>query len=171
MHHLEQQLYHKMPLSTFTVADIKYLLDPTLKVWILQGHTNLGSPFQVIDVRDSDYVGGHIINSLHIEASKFKNGQSSETLSKLLNKLRENGQDTVVFHCMLSQQRGPSSAMSFMRYLNQRLETSKDHDEVEFIRNMKIYVLRGGFGKWQQEYGEDPHLTENYAKDVWRHGY
>ncbi|KAG0687539.1 hypothetical protein C6P40_002202 [Pichia californica] len=157
--------------KVFTVADIKYLTDPTLKTWILQGHTNLGSKFQVIDVRDSDYVGGHIINSLHIESAKFKNDTTLETISGLLNRLREKDQDTVVFHCMLSQQRGPSSAMKFMRFLNERLENPTDSTELEFIKNMKVYVLLGGFGKWQQEYGEDPTLTENYAKDIWKYGY
>ncbi|GAV30564.1 hypothetical protein PMKS-004078 [Pichia membranifaciens] len=160
-----------MAPNMFTVADIKYILDSTLKSWILQGHTSLGTPFQVIDVRDSDYVGGHIINSLHIESNKFKNEKSAETLSNLLKKLRENGQETVVFHCMLSQQRGPSSAMRFSRYLNERINASNDEDELAFIENIKIYVLRGGFGRWQQEYGEDPQLTENYAKDVWKYGY
>lgn len=156
--------------KSFTVADIKYLSDPSLKTWILQGHTNLGSKFQVIDVRDSDYVGGHIVNSLHLESTKIKNNPE-EIFHNLLSRLRENEQNTVIFHCMLSQQRGPSSAMRFMRYLNERLNISKDLNEKQFIENMSIYVLRGGFGKWQQEYGEDSRLTENYAKDIWKYGY
>lgn len=157
--------------KTFTIADLKYLSDPTLKQWILQGHTNLGSKFQVIDVRDSDYVGGHIVNSLHIEASKFQNTQSSKMMHDLVSKLRKNNQDTVVFHCMLSQQRGPSSAMKFMRYLSERMNTSDDSEEIGFVKNIKVYVLLGGFGKWQQEYGEDSKLTEDYAKDIWKFGY
>lgn len=156
--------------KSFTVADIKYLSDSSLKTWILQGHTNLGSKFQVIDVRDSDYAGGHIINSLHLESTKIKNNPD-EIFHNLLSRLREKNQNTVIFHCMLSQQRGPSSAMRFMRYLNERLNISNDLNEKQFIENMNIYVLRGGFGKWQQEYGEDSQLTENYAKDVWKYGY
>lgn len=160
-----------MSTNIFTVADVKYLSGPTLKTWILQGHTNLGSPFQIVDVRDSDYVGGHIKTSQHIEAKNFKNETSLQTLSHLLNNMKQNHQDTIVFHCMLSQQRGPSSAMRFMRYLNERIELSQDQDELEFVTNIKVYVLRGGFGKWQEAYGEDPNLTEGYQKDIWKFGY
>lgn len=160
-----------MSLKVFTVADVKYIEGSTLKTWILQGHTNLGTKFQVIDVRDNDYFGGHIINCKHIESNKFKDENSLKTLSLLLNKLRQKNQGTVIFHCMLSQQRGPSSAMRFMRFLNAKLELSKDPQEMQFIENMKIYILRGGFGEWQRHYGEDPNLTENYQKDIWKFGY
>jgi Cdc25 family phosphatase len=160
-----------MSYKVFTVADVKYLDGPTLKSWILQGHTNLGSNFQIIDVRDGDYIGGHIVCSKHIESNSFKNEKSIQTLSLLLNTLRQKKQDTVVFHCMLSQQRGPSSAMRFMRYLNEKLELSQDQQELEFVQSVKIYILRGGFGKWQEVYGEDPKLTEGYRKDIWKYGY
>lgn len=171
-HHIHNyHTYSSMSSRIFTVGDMKYIEGSTLKTWILQGHTNLGSKFQVIDVRDADYVGGHIINCKHIESRKFKDGNSLLTLSLLLNNLREKNQQVVVFHCMLSQQRGPSSAMRFMRYLNEKLELSNDEAEVKFIENMKIFILRGGFGKWQESYGDDPNLTEGYEKEIWKFGY
>lgn len=29
-------------------------------------------------------------------------------------------------------------------------------------------VLDGGFTQWQERYGEDGRLTEEYAKDIWQ---
>ncbi|TID14148.1 hypothetical protein CANINC_004794 [Pichia inconspicua] len=78
----------------FTISDIKYIDSQTLKQWINNGATNFGSKFVIIDVRDSDYVGGHIVESVHIPSSKFKD----EQLPLLLNNMRQNGQETVVFH-------------------------------------------------------------------------
>lgn len=160
-----------MSTKVFTVNDVKYLEPQTLKNWVLQGQTNLGSKFVVVDVRGEDHVGGHIINSKHIESRKFKDKDSISTMSSLLTSMRQKRQETVVFHCMLSQQRGPSSAMKFMRYLNEKLESSSDEEEVKFIEGVDIYILRGGFSAWQSLYGEDMNLTENYAKDLWKYGY
>lgn len=133
---------------SLTAASLKYIEPATLKSWVLQGKTNLGSKFLIIDVRDSDYIGGHIKNSHNIPAQEV-----SSEVSNILKKLRNADTNTVIFHCMLSQQRGPSSAMRFQRYLNERLELSNDDDEKKFINSLNVYILRGGFGKWQESYG------------------
>jgi len=107
----------------------------------------------------------------------------------------------VVFHCALSQQRGPGAAL---RYLRERerlglldeevvkgavtadtkkeggegetdvveiLENKEDSETVEKKVTQKVYVLDGGFVKWQEKYGTDERLTEGYAKDIWADGY
>lgn len=61
-----------------------------------------------------------------------------------------------VFHCALSQQRGPSSAMKFLRSI----------PESE-LGNFQIWVLKGGFSYWQSLYGTDDTVTENYKPDLW----
>ncbi len=160
-----------MSSKLFNVSDVKYLDPQTLKEWILQGRTNLGSKFVVVDVRGDDHVGGHIINSVHIKSGKFKDESSTTTMSSLLHSMRQERQETVVFHCMLSQQRGPSSAVKFMHYLNRKLESSNDEEEIKFIEGLQINILRGGFSSWQSLYGEDINLTANYAKDIWKYGY
>lgn len=30
-----------------------------------------------------------------------------------------------------------------------------------------IFVLDGGFVKWQEVFGNDPKLTNDYVKDIW----
>ena len=76
----------------------------------------------VIDVRDADHVGGHIVNSMHVPSSSL-DYRTPQLLRKLADK------QIVVFHCALSQQRGPSAAL---RYLRERESTGlagKGEDE------------------------------------------
>lgn len=62
----------------------------------------------------------------------------------------------IVFHCALSQQRGPSSALKFLRSLQE-----DDH--------FNVYVLRGGFYEWQKIYGRDKNVTLEYDRNFWRY--
>lgn len=55
----------------------------------------------------------------------------------------------IVFHCHFSASRGPKSASLFNR------EFSKTCTEE---RELEIYILRGGFERWYEEYKDDPSL-------------
>lgn len=110
--------------------------------------------------------------------------QFDEWLPTLVRQL-ENTQ-TVVFHCALSKQRGPSAALRYIREREQRYgaesvaapdggseTTAAPHtrDEEGGDRKQpvaqKVCVLRGGFSKWQESHGPDERLTEAYVKDMW----
>jgi hypothetical protein len=91
----------------------------------------------------------------------------------------------------LSQQRGPSAALRYIRE-RERLLGAKpagstvgealkksaagakqgdgEWEDVE-EKQQKVYVLDRGFVGWQEEYGEDDRLTSAYAKDLWKDGY
>ncbi|EKG10366.1 M-phase inducer phosphatase, partial [Macrophomina phaseolina MS6] len=92
----------------------------------------------VIDVRDSDFFGGHIRGCTNVptQALDYK-------LPELVRQLR--GARTVVFHCALSQQRGPSAAL---RYVRERARLLGDEDEDE--TGQEVCVLEGGFVRWQE---------------------
>jgi Cdc25 family phosphatase len=64
-------------------------------------------------------------------------------MPELIRTLKD--EETVVFHCVLSQQRGPSSALKYLR--------GRDAMFGEQIRDakQKVYVLDGGFQKWQEK--------------------
>ncbi|OLL22789.1 CDC25-like phosphatase YCH1 [Neolecta irregularis DAH-3] len=127
----------KIPLPEF-ITPLKlyeWLQDPT-------------SDVVVVDVRDDDYIGGHISKSLHYPSSKL-----SETFPQLTDKLLP--RKKVVFHCLLSQQRGPTAAK---RYLEQLGNNNPEQ---------KVYILAGGFSNWQKEYGSDSTVTKNYHKALW----
>jgi len=57
--------------------------------------------FKIVDVRDDDYIGGHIPGSINIPSRQF-----SSRVEDLVDELRDH--EAVVFTCALSQQRGPN---------------------------------------------------------------
>jgi rhodanese-related sulfurtransferase len=56
----------------------------------------------------TDHIGGHIKHSTHVPSSTL-----DHKIPELVRKLAD--KETVVFHCALSQQRGPSAALRYMR--------------------------------------------------------
>ncbi|KAK9455501.1 Rhodanese-like domain-containing protein [Dipodascopsis uninucleata] len=115
--------------------------------------------FAVVDVRDDDYIGGHIHSSHHYPSSNL-----ACTLPSLYSALQS--VDALVFHCALSQQRGPKAASMYMRY-REMIDPPRD-SSAEF-KKQQVYVLRGGFTEWQQEFGRDSRLTEAYEESIWKY--
>lgn len=88
-------------------------------------------------------------------------------LPELVRSLKD--KETVVFHCALSQQRGPGAALRYLRE-RERLGLLEEEDdgkkevvkkgveggnedgaEAEKKVQQKVYVLDGGFVKWQEK--------------------
>lgn len=170
-------------MSTISLSNLAYIDRDTLAARFEPPAPNaprtLPSSTAIIDVRDSDHIGGHIRGSTWVPSSEldFK-------MPELLRTLRD--KDTVVFHCALSQQRGPSAALRYLRE-KERVQGSggvvsegevkeegegvdKEGGEEKTEKKQKVYVLRGGFTEWQEKYGEDGELTEGYKKDIWEFG-
>lgn len=40
----------------------------------------------------------------------------------------------------------------------------KDSDE---FKHQEVYVLEGGFVRWQEAFGSDERLTEGWVRDIW----
>ncbi|KAJ5327880.1 hypothetical protein N7452_008270 [Penicillium brevicompactum] len=113
--------------------------------------TDEPSNLAIVDVRDSDHVGGHIRSSTWVPSSTL-----DVRMPELIRTLKD--KKMVVFHCALSQQRGPSAAL---RYARER-ESALGQDQPQ-----QVFVLEGGFVEWQQKYGNDAKLTEAFAADIW----
>ena len=77
------------------------------------------SQVAVIDVRDEDHVGGHVHSSIHVPSSSL-----DYRIPKIVRTLSD--KKTVVFHCALSQQRGPSAALSYLRERDRVLKIQYD---------------------------------------------
>ncbi|KAM3403169.1 hypothetical protein ACQJBY_006742 [Aegilops geniculata] len=93
-----------------------------------------GNRVAVIDVRDEERsYQAHIAGSHH-----FASGSFAARLPELVQ--ATSGKDTLVFHCALSQVRGPSCARMFSDYLS---ESKEDLG----IKN--IMVLERGFNGWE----------------------
>jgi len=113
----------------------------------------------IIDVRDSDYIGGHIAGGTNVPSNThdFKMPELVRTLE---------GKEVVVFHCALSQQRGPKAALRYLREKERmggkdgKKETEaeqeaevvegKEGEEGVKVKGQTVYVLDGGFAKWQE---------------------
>ncbi|KAG0640661.1 hypothetical protein HOY80DRAFT_884536, partial [Tuber brumale] len=136
------------------------------------------------DEQDADHIGGHIKSSRHVPSESL-----DYTAAELAQQLK--GAEKVVFHCALSQQRGPSAALKYLRERERlfgRESTVKtggtegeeeegvvvggggDQEEGK-VRKQEVLVLDGGFVEWQDKYGNDERLTENYNKKLWEAGY
>jgi Cdc25 family phosphatase len=187
-------------MSDITLADLTYISREDLSATLLsssatatttpltpeQPHpsTSNSSPLPanlaIIDVRDNDHIGGHINGSTWVPSSTL-----DYRIPELVRTLAD--KEMVVFHCALSQQRGPSAALRYLREKS-RLEgkseeevVQKGEGEKEEVENgeekkgdkkeQKVLVLDGGFVKWQEKYGADKRLTKAWKKDVWEFGY
>ncbi|PSR82121.1 Rhodanese-like domain-containing protein [Coniella lustricola] len=139
-------------MSRFNIANLPRMEVAALSEQLL-AMKSPDNTIAVIDVRDGDHVGGHIKGSRWVPSHQF-----DEWLPTLLRQLEDT--KTVVFHCALSKQRGPSAAL---RYIREREERYGAESPVV----QKVCVLRGGFSRWQESHGPDERLTEAYVKDLW----
>ncbi|KAL4889377.1 Rhodanese-like domain-containing protein [Aspergillus ambiguus] len=138
-------------MSSITIATLPRMSRDALSALLL-GSTP--SKLAIIDVRDSDHVGGHIYSSTWVPSSSL-----DVRLPELIRTLQD--KEKVVFHCALSQQRGPSAALRYARERERVLGPEESQKQ-------EVYVLEGGFVQWQEKYGKDVRLTEAYAEDIWR---
>jgi Cdc25 family phosphatase len=119
---------------------------------IIKSDKRAGKDYLVVDVRDSDFIGGHIRNCRNEPSTTF-----SDTLDDLVRDTKDLPQ--VIFHCALSQQRAPKAARQYKDRCNQ---LRKDDDTPQ-----EVLILRGGFTDFQAKFKDDPELVENWSKDVW----
>ncbi|KAL7665000.1 Rhodanese domain-containing protein [[Candida] zeylanoides] len=115
---------------------LQYVEPATLHGWLEEGRR-----VRVFDVRDYDYdEGGHIRGAVNYEYRGFE-----ARLPEIVAAEVPEDPPVYVFHCMRSQQRGPRCALRFIKYAQQHgLKVS-------------VYVLRGGYMRWFNLYGQSQH--------------
>lgn len=77
----------------------------------------------------------------------------------------------VVFHCQLSQQRGPSCANVYYRHALMNLGSTGSNNNVNSVKlrpDQEIYVLDGGFNEWARMYGRDSRYTEGFQASIYQ---
>ncbi|KAH7914307.1 Rhodanese-like domain-containing protein [Hygrophoropsis aurantiaca] len=109
--------------------------------------------YLIVDVRDQDYVGGNIKGSRNIPSLQFP-----DDVDELVNETKEI--PTVIFHCSLSQSRGPTAAALYKK----RREVLQEGTEA---KPYSVQILRDGFKEFQSHYKHDPELVENWDAKVW----
>ncbi|RLN71317.1 hypothetical protein BBJ28_00014914 [Nothophytophthora sp. Chile5] len=86
----------------------------------------------IVDVRDSDFAGGHIRSAVNLPEDNFMDDDDVDALVE-----RFKDEESIVFHCMMSQIRGPSCARRFLS----RMEVVLDDAE----HKPRVLVLAGGY--------------------------
>ena len=101
-------------------------------------------------------MGGHIRGSTHVPTPTL-----DYRLPELVRTLQD--KETVVFHCALSQQRGPGAALRYLREREKKVEKGEVDTKIggeegeqdiqggSATKKQIVYVLDGGFVKWQEK--------------------
>ncbi|KAJ7784285.1 Rhodanese-like domain-containing protein [Mycena metata] len=108
--------------------------------------------YLVVDVRDDDYAGGNIKSALNLPSREFQMG-----VYDLVQKTAD--VKTMVFHCALSQMRGPKAARLY--------EETRNNLNLASEKPQEVYVLRDGFTDFQRKFKDDPTLVEKWEEEVW----
>lgn len=101
----------------------------------------------ILDVRDEDFAGGHIKATHFLNLPSYALS-SADAIDDFIQHKLPSTVDTVIVHCYLSQQRGPTAA----RRIHDRLL------QLERKGNPEIVVMAHGWRRWQREFGDDPQL-------------
>ncbi|PVU97403.1 hypothetical protein BB560_005743, partial [Smittium megazygosporum] len=119
--------------------------------------------YQIIDVRDNDFLGGNIPGAINIPAYEFESKSNQLAVSYAQVPM-------MVFHCALSQSRGPKCARIYADALKHTIsKTSAEgvNQIAENLQRQEICILSGGFISWYSEYRNDTDMIENYVKSLW----
>ncbi|PWN47006.1 Rhodanese-like protein [Violaceomyces palustris] len=122
----------------------------------------------IVDVRDDDFVGGNIVGARNVPSTSFE----SQVDSLVLGPLKEFKK--VVFHCSLSQQRGPKAARIYSETRTEVLrreklsETeSKSDPKGKPNPEQEVLVLRGGFSEFGAKFKNEKDIVEKYDEESW----
>ena len=135
-----------MPVSYITADKLAEIIRDKDKI--------AGRDYLVVDVRDQDYEGGNIKGCVNYPSAKFLDNVNALILDNHEKKIPE-----VIFHCSMSQIRGPKAARAYAE-IRDNLEQYKDSSQ-------EIYILQDGFSQFQAKFRNDPLLVENWDKNVW----
>jgi Cdc25 family phosphatase len=127
------------------MADVSYIEALELADKIVAGDNLL-----VIDVRDDDFDGIKVKGAVNIPSADF---DDFDFVDEQLDNWRQ--YDTIVFHCMLSQVRGPRIANLVSRRIQMQQEEGDSSSAVPDVK-----VLIGGWMGWQRSFGDDEDLVE-----------
>uniref|UniRef100_A0A061RFC9 Rhodanese-like protein n=1 Tax=Tetraselmis sp. GSL018 TaxID=582737 RepID=A0A061RFC9_9CHLO len=103
---------------------------------------------QVIDVRDDDFdTSGHIRGAMNLPQPFFS---KDENIDGVIRGLISQGKRRIIFHCWLSQQRGPWCADRFAKRLEQCGGTDIDY----------VNVLKNGYKRFSRLYLNETDLVD-----------
>jgi rhodanese-related sulfurtransferase len=113
-----------------------------------------GKDFVIVDVRDEDFKYGNIKSAVNIPAHELLANPDAA-----VEQVLKAEPQTIIFHCALSQVRGPKSARAFAEAMK----------SIPGEKKPEVVVLRGGFNEFQKQYRDSDFLV-NLDADAWDRG-
>jgi len=127
----------------------------------------INQDWAVVDVRDSDFIGGHIPGCHHVPSVSF-----NEKCAALIDQLKD--VKCVIFHCALSQQRGPTAAKLYAHRREDKLYAGTLKSRLPFgdeaqtrEEAQEVVILEGGFKAWAEAFKGDQTLVQGYDPALW----
>lgn len=93
---------------------------------------------------DDDFEGGNIVSARNVPSTKF----ADQVEDLVYGPLKDYKQ--VIFHCHLSQQRGPKAAGMYAKARQAALDSGSLKQAAQ--PQQEVLVLRGGFSEFQDKY-------------------
>ncbi|KAK0551200.1 Cdc25 phosphatase Ibp1 [Tilletia horrida] len=112
----------------------------------------------IVDVRDDDFVGGSIVGAKNVPSSSFE--QRVDSLVKDLVDVPK-----VVFHCHLSQQRGPKAARIYSDARKEAIASGALPAGPN--QTQQVVVLRDGAAGFVRQYKDNGQLVQDYDAESW----
>ncbi|KAI9015501.1 Rhodanese-like domain-containing protein [Hyaloraphidium curvatum] len=126
------QHHHEGPDDTpERFPDLKFVEPAELAAWLKKKDGKL----RVVDVRADEYSEKHIVGAVHIPSDEIQNDPSPA-----VEQLKS--EQTLVFHCGFSRNRGPKAAKKV-----------RDALKAAGINGPEIYVLKGGWDAFEKQFG------------------
>lgn len=102
----------------------------------------------IFDVRDDDFVGGHIRSAINLPYDEFEK-RVEEIVAQYSN------HKNIIFTCMFGQLRSPAAALAFIAKL-------PDKSLAE-----SVYVLQGGFQEFIRVHHGDEAIIVEFDPTLW----
>ncbi|KAE8958760.1 hypothetical protein PR003_g13780 [Phytophthora rubi] len=122
-------------------------IQPSGLVEILRNPDTTSKRPLIIDVRDTDYAGGHIRSAINIPEDNF---MDDDDVDALVEKYKD--ENAIVFHCMMSQVRGPSCAKRFKARMEIVLEGIN--------HKPRVLILHSGNERFERIYKGESDLID-----------
>ncbi|TPX71701.1 hypothetical protein SpCBS45565_g00901 [Spizellomyces sp. 'palustris'] len=146
--------------STETPRAPKYIDAEDLASLVRDPTKTPGKDYVVVDVRGEDFGFGNIPGVVNIPSHEFLD-HPRDFIEPL------NSVPKVIFHCALSQVRGPKCANHYQQVsavVRGQQEAAKEGEGAP----QEVLILRGGFQNWQNLYAKESDLVENYNAQFWK---
>ncbi|KAI8058591.1 Rhodanese-like domain-containing protein [Syncephalis plumigaleata] len=168
--HSSSPILHRMTMAIFSHCSgqntVEYIDSDELASLLRNRELTPRVDYVIIDVRDDDFEGGNIVSAINVPSHRL--------LEQLPSLIKEYAHvPRIIFHCALSQVRGPTSAGIYHQTVLQMRNTkgAKDDSDATSSITQQVLVLRGGFALWQAKFKDTTDLIENYNRDLWEAEY